>query len=166
MKVLARLLAFSFVFLASGCCAVLGNIKGTQYSVYIDPKFSVDQQAAIVSAAQSWEAVTSARFTFQVGPCGGVHDGEICVLVASPGTLSPGQMGATVVETFPSVDGGESALDATVTDESEFQQLAAHEIGHAMGLVHTARGTLMFWEAHGQAHTPTPADVAQWSSLR
>jgi hypothetical protein len=44
------------------------------------------------------------------------------------------------------------------------QEVMAHELGHAMGLVHTGPGTLMCATLVCAAELVMPADVAQWDS--
>jgi hypothetical protein len=46
------------------------------------------------------------------------------------------------------------------------EQTTAHEMGHAMGLVHSPSGELMAADVSDQAHAVTPADVAQFWAVR
>ena len=50
------------------------------------------------------------------------------------------------------------------TDEELFVAVAAHELGHAMGLVHHA-GPYLMNPTIGGSKLPAPDDVAQWRDL-
>jgi hypothetical protein len=143
------------------------------YEVTIDRGFSDDQAAAIVVGLDDWTAaLPGLRFETTVADCGSPAPHGVCI---QPEHATQDQGGDDFVGlTCPGVGG-----DATVLLYVDRMQAAgwdtplllvaqttAHEMGHVMGLRHTAAGELMAAQVPDQAHTVTRADVAQFWSVR
>ncbi len=165
--------AFVIAFLLPAC----GGI-GNSYTVHVDPALTPDEQAAVVAALDSWEAAVPVHFAVEIGPCSGIHGGQICVHASNRAEIAAKQsvsdgigVGLTLREQTwgHAVDGGEVFLDVPTIEESyvgDFQRIAAHEFGHAMQLEHNAPGDLMAAMLTDDAPAPTCADDAQWFELR
>jgi hypothetical protein len=166
-------LAFVVALLLQGC----GGL-GDSYVVQVDPRFTQDEQATIVTALGSWEAAVPVHFVAAIEPCSGIHGGMICVHASDSATIAANQsqpdgtgVGLTLRERTWGhvVDGGEVFIDVATVEESyaaDFQRIVAHEIGHAMQLDHNAPGNLMAAMATEDAPTPTCADAAPWYEAR
>jgi hypothetical protein len=167
------LLAIGLALVAPAC----GGI-GSSYAVHVDPRFTVDEQAAIVAALESWEVAVPVHFTMEIGSCSGVHGGTICIHVSDAEEIAAKQsqrdgtgVGLTLRQTSWGhvIDGGEVFIDVPTVEASyadDFQRIVAHEIGHAMQLEHNAPGHLMAAIATQDAPVPTCTDSAQWYEAR
>jgi hypothetical protein len=151
---------------------------GDSYVVHVDPRFSAEQQAAVVAALDSWEAAVPVHFSVEIGPCSGVSDGMICTHASNRTEMAAKQsasdgigVGLTLRERTWThlVDGGEVFIDVP-TIESDysayFQRIVAHEVGHAMQLEHDAPHDLMGAMATDDAPAPTCTDDAEWYEVR
>lgn len=110
----------------------------------VSDEFSPDEAEAIIAAGEAWSTVTDgrARPTFVVGP---VPDPSV-VWTISRGPV-PGKEDTALGKTLTTVDGSRIRLDADVfvgaTCAGQFWQVAAHEIGHSLGIVaHGANGIM------------------------
>lgn len=141
------------------------------YGVSIDPRFTADEVDAITAGLEDWKtAVPELEFTYAVSACDSPTAHQICIHPAydppNPaddviGTTSPGASGDASILIY--VD----RIQATGWDvRSLTEQTMAHEAGHAIGLRHSGKGELMAPDVADQAHTVTPADVAQFWSVR
>jgi hypothetical protein len=154
--------------LASSGCAESPSLD---YTVTIDAAFTSDQVEAISGGLDEWRtSVPELELQSAIGACGSPAPHQVCVHPAydAPdpaddviGTTDPGTSSSSTVWIF--VD----RIAATGWDVGALtQQTVAHEIGHAVGLRHTVAGELMAADVPDQAHTVTPADVAQFWSVR
>jgi hypothetical protein len=145
----------------------------TEYSVAMDPAFTDDQTEALVAAFENWKtAVPELKLTYAIAACTSPAPQQVCV---HPVTAPPDASMEIIGETYPGpsasanvyvfVDRMQPVGEAT-SESALMQQTMAHELGHAMGMRHTAAGTLMAANAVQQSPTVTADDVAQFWSVR
>lgn len=145
---------------------------GLTYSVAIDPAFSTAQTDAITAGLENWIAsVPQLHLTYAIASCDSPAADQVCM---HPDSSPPDMTDDIVGDTQPAGDDNASVLiyvtriaDAAEVDPSALiQQTAAHEMGHALGLKHSATGTLMAADVQNQAPAITPADIDQFWSVR
>jgi predicted Zn-dependent protease len=159
------------VLLLAALCSLVGCATTDCYELVIDPDFTPDQQAAIKEAMGEWETALGGELTVTSEPIakcvtatGHAGPHQICVHATTEAAMGNASEAAKNVGS-----GLESSADVyfpvdrdgAYTHE-DFVMIAAHELGHSMGLRHTQAGTLMFWNEAGGGRTVTAADVAQW----
>jgi hypothetical protein len=153
------------------CAATPAASPGLTYSVAIDPAFSTTETEAITAGIESWNAaVPQLHVTYAIAACDSPGPDQVCM---HPNSAPPNPTDDIVGDTQS--DGDDNSTILIYVDRIEaaeasptglIQQTAAHEMGHAMGLKHTAAGTLMAAYVMDQASSITPADIAQFWSLR
>lgn len=134
----------------------------THYRVILDPTLSAGESGAMASAVADWSVqVTRLRVSVVVAPCTvDLQDGDVCVLssagkapmTADACAVTATHDGMAIVTFYP------DSCDATA-------QVATHELGHAMGLVHAKgpSGTSVMCATQACAATGVmPDDVAAW----
>lgn len=173
------------LILTAGCrCPPLGH----RYTLMVDPTFSPDEQEAFLAAADSWTKSVSVTLNVQVGVCGTVTDGMICshhtdrAGIPTGNGIGPSTLACTHQEhdSFIDIDGGDMYFDVPFlmswaphdnqTYLYEFQHAIAHEMGHAMGLIHhdppSGELYLMGTYSNQDSLGPVDNDIEQWKSLR
>jgi hypothetical protein len=145
---------------------------GLTYQVAIDPTFTTDQVDAITAGLQNWIAsVPQLQLTYAIADCNAPAPQQVCM---HPNSSAPNMTDDVVGDTQPAGDDNATIFlyvdriqAAEEANPSKLvQQTAAHEMGHALGLKHTATGTLMAADVENQAPAITPADIDQFWSLR
>jgi len=142
VRIVAAVVAFMLVsilfFVLTGCAA-----QRTAYHAYIDPAgFTPDQIEAITAGLDTWHAADP-RVTIDVtvGVCTNPQagDGSICI------TQSCDIQASAEGETYPEADdGGAVKICLARVTPGYLDGVAAHEAGHAMGILQ---------------HSPDPADL-------
>jgi hypothetical protein len=165
-----------FLLLTSAGCSGLGD----HYTVTLDPTFTPAQQEAALDAANAWSRAVPVTLDVVIAVCAGRRAENICIHSSDAATVSKamgdGEMylGATAGPNWK-VDGAEIFISTAymVQIQSEegawlTQEVFAHEMGHAMGLVHVnGIGALMDKSAPDSSHGPVEAvDAEQWLLLR
>lgn len=109
------------------------------YHLVIASDFSPDQQQAIYDAASDWQTSTNGYVTFDGAPS---PNDVIHFYTATPSQIAF-EFGGGYIG-YDQTSGQSSTISLlTSLDAQTFHQTALHEIGHALGLVHTPPGTIM-----------------------
>jgi hypothetical protein len=158
------------------------NVLSNSYSITIDPAFSRGQKADIIAAVEEWENQLPGVLTIlaiSTGPCTGagrelcIHRSTLAAVTAQIDAINPNY---SHTGTYLANTRRDRFMDKAETDVSDdydstfsghtFQQVIAHELGHALGLEHIAGHNLMYWSTVDWSPTLTCDDVAQYLSLR
>ena len=157
----AKLVLLLAALLLGGCGA---RPYAEHYQVVIDPTFTDEESGRIVSALDAWTTAVGVTFDVVYGTeCDGVDD-RICVV---PAVLRQGLDGLTYRcnQTQGSVVWLDR-IDVGPTGNREwYDYVLRHEFGHALGLLHTQAGTLMY-KFIGPDPTISCADRQQYWDLR
>jgi predicted Zn-dependent protease len=144
---------------------------GSHYQVKIDPNFSADQQDQVFHSIEKWQDVSSNSVTFNtvIASCNIANDkNEICVHASSQAQINS-LSGTDNYSGYTEAEGNNSdvyiPLD-TLQPGAIFLTTIEHELGHALGLVHTGKGTVMCASSTCAAPEVTCADIQQYDSLR
>lgn len=140
---------------------------GTNYNIYIQSTFNASELTDVDTAIQLWRsAIPSLTLNETVSDACPVAEHTICIAnsdatatVAFGYTIRDSEMDNATATILPSLQ---------QWNHPELQTTVAHEIGHALGLVHTGEGTLMYPTGDFGA-TPavlTQTDIDQFWSLR
>lgn len=170
----------------AGCGQVGPVNRLLTYTVSVDPELTENDGVSLISsdvlpmiaaAADAWEAaVPGLHLHLAVRECT-EQPGEVCIWRATPaqeqsidgavGATDLGMTGATPwagTGIYLLVD----SMRLQVNHQSTYEWptfatvVAAHEIGHAMGLAHIGPGNLMAPEINETSPTPTCSDVQEF----
>lgn len=149
----------------------------SSYSVMIDG-FTPEQASTVVEACRIWEHAVAdpsrLRLFVNIGePCDLSHDDAICVFPTTMAKIAEAngaeRFGVTYhrlhdVQPQGTIDPMGSVI-YVATDTGDVKQTSEHELGHALGLVHTGPGTVMAPYVQEAARNVTPADVGQFMKV-
>jgi len=162
-----------FVFVLLSLLAGCSPTRGNEYAVHLDVAFTAAETQAFLDGMSDWESNTRARFHPEIGSCPGEHDGQICAMVSGPLGNAPDGGGVMWASTRDANlhDGGTIRVDVDLFRSGrltgdQFRQMAAHELGHALGLPHLAPFTLMAAANAYSSPVVTLDDVYEYNNLR
>lgn len=175
--VVAGVTAMGLAPLVSGCTAAPRRYL-MAYDVDIDPRFTVEQQAVVVQAADAWRAaVPGLTLRVSVGACPGATAFCVAPQAGLTGRLGhsedPGDDRGCVSDI--SVDQVVEVITATQfgmglstgDPDALLRQTVEHELGHCMmGPEHLGNGALMCATANCASMTLTAADLAHFAAVR
>jgi hypothetical protein len=150
------------------------------YRVYIDPAFG-DQIQPIESAIYEWNTqvrkhggvlnlqpyVMYKEFSDNCSQEIIIHATNSFVIAAMDKSVSSAEyitLGLT--SNNKQSDCAEVHIITDMPNNIDTKWIAAHELGHAMWMVHTEPGTLMTMQYPDQPHAITCKDLQQWSKLQ
>src|ERR1700722_3842172 len=182
MKTLIAMATISSGCLTMGCNSFRDHPADT-YEVYIDPAFG-DQTEMVINALQDWEDKVHASgspLTFHTiivnitcdSNCYdaiSIHPASKEWIVARPGAESSA-IGVTYRMWYDHILDGNSEysnvyVDGALDPNGLGYQVIRHEIGHALGLQHTAEGTIMCANVSNASPDIVDVDVQQFNDLR
>lgn len=157
--------------LFSACAA-----HGESYTLVISPLFSDEYAANIEAAARDWEWLVPVSFHVEHDTCLDKERTTTCVFPVGADYFikvhEEGKIGLTVCA--GAVDDACWIMLDSGWRADQQQQLAGHELGHAMGLPHEGPGTshpttgpvIMAPRMGDAALRPTCLDAAAWYTIR
>jgi hypothetical protein len=150
---------------SSAATATATATPATDYALVLDLSLTPEQAQDVASAADEWQAAAMGlSFDIRSEACDGPALHSICVRAVSEAALH--EVGPNVAgETYytASLDGAVIGLSGT----GQLTWIAAHELGHAMGLEHvTTWGELMNPAMVTAGNSPTCGDADQFWALR
>ncbi len=153
--------------LVTGC----GASYASEYDLYIDKSFTAEQQELILSASGRWSGATDGGVTFNphIGVDVPTTKHQVFVMPLADKDVhayctDPTAAGCTVRQA--NLDVGFVRLTGLDDNERLFRMTAQHELGHAMGLNHDSKGTVMAPDLGIASDTITARDVAQFNMVR
>jgi hypothetical protein len=161
-----------FLLTSTNCARKPGN----NYTACILPGFSATEQSEVIGMLHAWERAVPVHFQIVIG---GEELRQECsdqCFTVEPSTTAQlaQESGSDVIgwtHYSSDCDCGYVQLDTQFGTTPFWDQvrrtMIAHEIGHAMGLVHVPAGHLMY-PGYGpdQPYAITCGDVRQWAELR
>jgi hypothetical protein len=166
----SRLLPMGLALALSACTAA--PPAALDYAVSIDPTFTADEVDAVTSGLDDWsKAVPQLHLSSVIASCDTPAPGQVCLNASMDPPSDPGDeiVGTTyrgAAESGTILIYVARILAVAPDAMALTKQTVEHELGHAMGLQHTATGTLMAADVGNQAPSVTQADVAQFWNIR
>jgi predicted Zn-dependent protease len=161
-----------------GCSAE----RGIEYNIYISPSFSAEDQQAALDAIQLWQLALGKDLrvlSINIGNCEANNDpvlsdvrNLICIQPCSNQWIARETeeyaVGLTLMENQTN---SANVMIPAVRDQgyntAYMIRVIEHELGHAFGLSHTEKNTLMYWEVGSDSSPlPTCEDIQQYRNLR
>lgn len=159
-------LLFPLALILSSC----GWQKGDgHFSVVLSPDFTEDQAAEVESSLAIWTEKTSGVVNFTVGGEDPNLENTIWIYPSTyRGLTEEHPTGEEWHWTtgYTTYEGTSSIIQVSVDlNHPEFQETMLHELGHALGLAHDIRGTIMFADGYGEAKSVTCRDLKQFCTI-
>lgn len=152
---------------AIGCVQKPGNY----YDVYVSPDMTHEQLNATFDALTDWEEHTPVIFNISVKDHFVASDEGYAFSIhtdPNPSSHCGGWTSGYACTDRPNVYG--IGVEGNTYMPQSFgyywKHAVEHEIGHDLGLEHTAEGTLMYRMDEGAAYDITAADVKQFYEVR
>jgi predicted Zn-dependent protease len=128
------------------------------YDVYIDPAFKEEQQQSINNALLEWQFDTNQTVTFTVVNQKVSYNPIIVIMASDKEYFRKHHHSTTVgVANFRGIDTN-IFIDVN-QNKRNFHQISLHELGHALGLEHDDRHTVMYEWTDGASSYLTCKDM-------
>lgn len=178
MNILRQLLITTAIPLVIGAatCNCLAQLPpSTHYDVVVDADFSQGEMLTIMNALDEWQWAEGVDFNFSVQhePFPEVRDmHEYSIYITGrdgvyfqlgQSSCGPDAVGCTRIN--KTQQSSLIVLDTDVLDGKNGLEVATHEIGHALGLLHIKQHSVMYWEINGVSQL-TCQDLQEFESIR
>ncbi len=157
-----KLSLISLAVLVSACNWQINSTH--HYNLDIETGFTADQYGLIINAADRWTAATDGMITF--GLIGWSGDPTTITVTGMPVADLQAKYGADLAGVCQWTGGENSDLYISDNvDDTKFEHIVEHELGHSLGLDHTGPGTLMCKSISCASQDITCADVEQFCHI-
>lgn len=158
--------------------------RGHEYRLVIDPRFTPDQVEAILAGAGMWEDKVEVRFHEIMDTCPAsdwhdVREGIICIAPTEGGDfpdsskIGPVTLAQTWNESLTDGANVFVSIDRMKSYPTYWRAVMAHELGHAMGLMHndeavkdSETGCTLMHSTTSPNQEVTSEDAAAWEAMR
>ncbi len=153
----------------AGCQEARTPPIGTSYEFIIDPKFNDHQRVIVEEAINAWGDAVGIYFDHWVGYCNVPNAPRSVCIFADDDKRIITQLGCVSADKFIGCTldyGFESSVAGVYTQapDDQFRNTVEHEIGHALGLHHGRKGTVM--QPTCTERTVTCEDVEEFWRIR
>ena len=144
-------------------------VEDKTFYIYIDPSASQSLKEQIVIGLDDWETHTRfLHFQLVSQPCY-FDNCAVFVPVKARWFLSRPEQAQMKNQIIGLTEGGYRPIRIYIAydlyNDRATEYLTRHETGHLLGLSHSNKGTVMYWECDGATTNITCTDVAAYYSL-